>query len=149
MIRERVDIRGLIRPMESIEDTEALKLLPSQIGLLREGPLNKWLRGQDQYDRKFHRAGKRALKKRIRYQVKAEAMLNSARDQGLELVNEVVRPSAGRHMSMMSVSSSSARIDDDRRWGPLDLDDEPNAPPSAIAKRRDTVSYVCCLRFQF
>lgn len=135
-----MDIRGNVRSMEPADEMAVLKLRPPEVGLLREDPLHKWLSGQEKYDRKFHRAGKRALRRRIVYQAKAAEMLERAREQGFELVRESACPSQSRHMSIMSVTSSAARIEDDRRWGPLDLEDEPNVPPSAIAKRTDTVT---------
>lgn len=48
--------------------------------------------------------------------------------------------SADTHMSTFSVDtvSGSVKIDEFRRWGPLDLESD-RPPPSAIAGRRDTV----------
>ena len=46
-----------------------------------------------------------------------------------------------RHKSSRSAMTTTGVIDENLRFGPLDLDDE-NPPPSAIAKRRDTVSRI-------
>ena len=51
-------------------------------------------------------------------------------------VRSMTGPQGGRKSSR-SISTLTG-IDEDRRFGPLDLDDE-NPPPSAIARRRDRV----------
>jgi hypothetical protein len=46
MIRERVNIYGNVRPMEPVEDMAILHTPPSQIGIIKEAPVRRWLSGQ-------------------------------------------------------------------------------------------------------
>lgn len=158
MLRERVDIRGQVRPMEPAEEIPALCIPPSQIGLIREPPVRRWLHGQAVWDEQFKRRSKKVFEKRKKLEEKAEQIIQHATRKGL-IIGEVqtspgqvggggeqdeVRPMAGPQggrKSSRSMSASTGIIDEDRRFGPLDLDDE-NPPPSAIAKRRDTVSRI-------
>ncbi|KAJ3739568.1 hypothetical protein DFH05DRAFT_1513838 [Lentinula detonsa] len=142
MIRERVDIRGVTRDMEPREDITCLQIKPSQIGLIKEAPCTRWSEGQQKWDIVFAREAKKVLRHRIKIERKVQNMLDNARDQGLLLVGEsdVTDRAQARNASTERSTSANPKdgtIRDDRRWGPLDLDDE-RPPPSAIAKRRDT-----------
>jgi hypothetical protein len=160
MLRERVDVHGQIRPMEPMEEIHALRIPPGQIGLIKEAPVRRWLRGQEIWDEQFKGRAKKVLKKRKKLEEKAERIVQRVTRQGLVVDTEggearpsreqtggggeqdEVRPKVeqqGRKRSSRSVLTTSGIIDENRRFGPLDLDDE-NPPPSAIAKRRDTVS---------
>ena len=158
MLRERVDIRGRIRPMEPVEEMPALRMLPSQIGLIKEAPVRRWLQGQGMWDERFKRESKKVLKKRKRLEEMAEQIIRHATELGLVVdtgartsgegagdgreeqgeVRPTMQAQSGRKSSR-SMFTTTGVIDENRRYGPLDLDDE-NPPPSAIAKRRDTVS---------
>ena len=145
MIRERVDILGHVRPMEPKDEVPALRLHPSEVGVIKEDPVRRWLAGQEKIDRKFKRSAERVMKKRKKLEAKAEKMLADARDKGLVLhgdggriQGDVQRADRGASNPSISSVDSERVIDEDRRWGPLDLEGE-RPPPSAIAKRRDTV----------
>lgn len=141
MIRERVDIHGKVRPMEPEEEVSALQIRPEEIGIIKEGPLNKWWSGQKEWDKRYRRNAEKAIKQRRRNEVKAKRMLDNAREQGLFLVHEKPPPSQPRRLGSNMLTPSirtNGKIQTDRRWGPLDLKNE-NVPLSAIANRRDTV----------
>jgi hypothetical protein len=140
MIRERVDIYGKVRPMEPIEELSVLKMRPQEIGIIKEGPLHKWWSGQKECDKRYRRNAEKAIKKRRANEEKAKKLIQNARDEGLLLVRDKAPPQPTRIMSNVSVLSTKlvGKIDSDKRWGPLDLSHE-NVPPTAIAKRRDTV----------
>lgn len=161
MLRERVDVHGRIRPMEPIEEIPSLRIPSSQIGLIKEAPVRRWLHGQTIRDKEFKRQSKKVYEKRKKFEEKAEQIIRDATLQGLAVqtgAGEVrvtpertvegggseqneVRPMVGlqgRRKSSRSMSIAGV-IDENRRFGPLDLDDE-NPPPSAIAKRKDTAS---------
>jgi hypothetical protein len=72
-------------------------------------------------------------------------MITHARDKGLVLVDEtpLAFPRTDSETSIGTLSSTGGVIEEERRWGPLDLHGE-NVPSSAICNRRDTVSV--CLR---
>lgn len=133
MIRERVNIRGIRRNMEPPHEMKALQLLPVQVGIIKEGPTRRWLEGQRKWDIRFEYAAKKVIKHRAKIESLSNRLLENARVHGL-LVGEP------RCLQQLSTSESKTDvIQDDRRWGPLDLADE-RPPPSAIARRRDTVS---------
>jgi hypothetical protein len=135
MIRERVNIEGIARPMESQEEMSVLRLKPAEIGIIKEAPTIRWLKGQEEWDKKYKQHAERAVRQRQKNEEKAKRLIAHAREQGLLLVSD-----AGPDLT--SVLSTSAHATDgtiqhDRRWGPLDLDNE-SPPPTAIAKRQDT-----------
>lgn len=137
MIRQRVDIHGRVRQMEAIEDVPCLQLHPDEIGLLREAPARRWQDGQQLWDEKFKSVAKRVQKRRKKHEEEYLKMLDRARELGLRHVDS--RRSTGTDGS--SSGTGVGIIQNERRWGPLDLGDE-NPPPSAIAARRDTVGDV-------
>ncbi|KAJ3972558.1 hypothetical protein EV361DRAFT_904837 [Lentinula raphanica] len=142
LVRERVDIRGVTRDMEPRNDILCLQLMPSQVGLIKEAPCTRWNAGQTKWDAKFSYEAKRALRHREKIERKIQTLLQNARDQGLLLVGESDTGDSAQARNASTERSTSANpkdctIREDRRYGPLDLDDE-RPPPSAIAKRRDT-----------
>ena len=165
MLRERVDVHGKIRPMEPVEEMPVLRIPPGQIGLIKEAPVRRWLLGLGVWDKRFKARSKKVLKQRKEFEQKAEEIIRHVTGQGLvvntegdarpsrEPTGEGVRVGEGqdevrpklepqsRGKSSRSAFTTTGVIDENRRFGPLDLDDE-NPPPSAIAKRRDTVSRI-------
>lgn len=140
MIRERVDIHGRIRPMEPPEEIPALQLRPEQIGIIKQAPALRWAEGQGEWDVTFRQAAKRAIKKRQKIETKWQTMLEHAKEQGFIMERDHSPTVHHRGPTSQSVDTEDGTIQEDRRWGPLDLADE-NPPPSAIAKRRDTVCH--------
>ncbi|KAE9410143.1 alpha/beta-hydrolase [Gymnopus androsaceus JB14] len=150
MIRERVDIHGVTRDMEPREELPCLQISPSQIGLIKEAPAVRWNKGQEQWDRVFAKEAQRVLKRRQRIERKAEEMLRNAREQGFYRVGEEDVPGRAKAQNASTERSTAENpkdgtIQEGRRWGPLDLDDE-RPPPSAIAKRRDTTEALALLK---
>lgn len=143
MIRERVDIHGRVRSMELKKDIAALQLRPSEIGIIKEETLFKWLEGQEEWDRRFKYRATKVMKNRVKNEAKANSIIKNARLRGLLLAGEkddlVERPIIGRS------SATHGAIQEDRRWGPLDLVDE-HPPPTAIAARRDTREALALLK---
>ncbi|KAJ7929962.1 hypothetical protein B0H13DRAFT_2536479 [Mycena leptocephala] len=129
MIRERVNIEGIARPMESQEEMSVLRLKPAEIGIIKEAPTIRWLKGQEEWDKKYKQHAERAVRQKQKNEEKAKKLIAHAREQGLLLVSD-----AGPDLT--SVLSTSAHATDgtiqhDRRWGPLDLDNEsPRRQPS-------------------
>ncbi|KAF9268159.1 alpha/beta-hydrolase [Marasmius fiardii PR-910] len=147
MVRERVDIQGRVRRMEPRSEIVTLQIRPGEVGLIKEAPAIRWYKGQEQWDKRYKRRAEKVLRKRAVYENKTQRMIDHARQQGLTLSHEEERPPMAK---FQSVASLSARVNDgvvqqERRWGPLDLEDE-NPPPSAIAKRRDTPEAFALLR---
>ncbi|KAI0356462.1 alpha/beta-hydrolase [Trametes cingulata] len=142
MIRERVDVLGNVRPMEPPEEIEALRLQPWEIGVIKEAPVRRWLSGQEEWDRKYKRTAEHVIRKRRQYEAKAARLLEHARQQGL--IHDELHPQRSR-VSLSGSVSSVGEVEVERRWGPLDLNDE-KPPPSAIAGRRDTSEAVALLK---
>jgi hypothetical protein len=140
MLRERIDVHGFARVMEPKEDIPALQIPPDQIGQIKEAPAMRWLRGQEEWDRRYRKKGQRVLEKRKKLVKKADRIIKHALDQGLvhESFPESVVPVEKTTDRVVRRRTSIGEIQTDRRWGPLDLRGE-NPPPSAIAARRDTV----------
>lgn len=145
--------------MEPPEEIPALKLKPSQIGIIKEAPALRWLDGQKTWDKRYRQAGLRALKQRAKYKAKAEKLLKKAFDQGFVHHDQNVNSKAAIDMNSgndcvhsgehdvtaeprkLKRSTVICEIQADRRWGPLDLYDE-RPPATAIAGRCVTVSKI-------
>lgn len=152
MIRERVDLHGKVRPMEPSERLAALQLGASEIGLLKEAPALRWAAGQDEWDRVYSKNAKRVLKQKARNEEKAKHMLQNAIEQGF-VHTSYGGPNQNDHVVVKSERplrkrTSLGKIQADRRWGPLDLEEE-RPPASAIAARRDTVSGRPSIYYQY
>ena len=118
MIRERVDALGKVRPMEPVEEIEALRIPPQQIGVIKELPVRRWLEGQEKWDKKYKRTADHVIRKRKRYEQKAQRLLDHAREQGL--VHDELTPQTSRVSIPDQASSLSAgEIQPERRWGML------------------------------
>ena len=89
MLRERVDIFGQVRPMEPKEQIDALNIPPRQIGIIKEEPVRRWMTGQHLWDKKFHRYAVRSIRKREHYEKKYDAIIEKAREQGIEIVEDL------------------------------------------------------------
>ncbi|KAJ6515694.1 Alpha/Beta hydrolase protein [Mycena sanguinolenta] len=144
MLRERVDIKGEARPMEPQHEMAVLRLEPSEIGIIKEAPTVRWLKGQEEWDTKYKRSAEKAIRQRRKNEEKAKKLIENAREQGLSLVHDMHDTGLARAVST-SAHATDGVIQQERRWGPLDLDDE-RPPPTAIAKRRDTPDALALLK---
>lgn len=138
MIRQRVDIRGHVRQMESKDEVPCLKKTASEIGLLREAPARRWLTGQQEWDERFKSTAKKVEKRRKKVEEQYENAIKRAMELGLKHVPNSDNASIMTDGSSEHQDEGDGQIQKSRRWGPLDLEGE-NPPPSAIAARRDTV----------
>ncbi|KAK0191165.1 alpha/beta-hydrolase [Armillaria mellea] len=151
MIRQRVDILGKTRPMEEKEEIPALRIRPEEIGLVREAPAIRWVKGQEEWDATFKKSAQKAIRQRRTLEAKASTLIERAKQQGLVLHSGGSDISPKSHAIRVShVKSTSdhpidGTIQKDRRWGPFDLDDE-TPPPSAISGRRDTPEALALLK---
>ncbi|KAG2156229.1 hypothetical protein DEU56DRAFT_936926 [Suillus clintonianus] len=143
MIRERVDIHGRVRSMEPKEAIPALQLRPSEIGIIKEETLFKWLEGQEEWDRRFKYRATKVMKKRKAFEAMSNSIIKNARQRGLLLAGE--SNDLVERLTVGGSSSAHGLIQEDRRWGPLDLGDE-RPPPTAIAARRDTREALALLK---
>ncbi|KAL2688687.1 hypothetical protein IWX47DRAFT_826125 [Phyllosticta citricarpa] len=63
MIRQRIDRQGRTRAMEPPENIHLLQISPSEIGIIKEGPVRKWMNVQERCTKKFEKE-KRAVQSR-------------------------------------------------------------------------------------
>ena len=66
MIRQRVDRHGRISAMEPEAEIEACNLAPESIGVVKEGPVRKWLEIRREWDTRFGNASAKVHKKRLK-----------------------------------------------------------------------------------
>jgi hypothetical protein len=66
MIRQRVDRHGNISHLEPASELPACNLPPSEIGVIKEGPVKKWMAAQRHWDTKFASAKRRVQKQRAK-----------------------------------------------------------------------------------
>lgn len=65
MIRQRIDRHGSIRPLEPESELEALHMAPSEIGVIKEGPVRKWMAIQGRWAKKYEKEKRSVQKRRI------------------------------------------------------------------------------------
>jgi hypothetical protein len=78
MIRQSVDRHGNVFPLPPPEEVEALRLRPDEIGVLKEAPVKKWLRRQEEWNKKFA-----AVKRRLQEERAKEKAMEWVKGQGL------------------------------------------------------------------
>ena len=82
MIRQSVSKQGLIRPLPPASELPALQIDPSEIGVVKEGPvLRRWLEAQKAWTAKHGKARSRLLKDRIR-ELELEKMISRGGGSG-------------------------------------------------------------------
>lgn len=171
MIRERVDVRGFLRPLEPETSLPALQVPPDEIGCIKEGPVERYLTGQTQWTKRFAKTARKVEKQRAKNESTAQKMLEEASSQGLldlEALQKkrdglLLKASRGGGSDQASITGSNRALGWDaadvakraeqcrEKWtwlvdfGPADLVDE-TPPPTAIAGRRDTDDALALLR---
>ncbi|TGJ88532.1 hypothetical protein E0Z10_g230 [Xylaria hypoxylon] len=66
MIRQRLSRHGVIRPLEPAAELPACTLNPSEIGVVKEGPVRKWLEARRQWDNRFDATRVKVHKRRLK-----------------------------------------------------------------------------------
>ncbi|KAK2754271.1 hypothetical protein FQN54_007150 [Arachnomyces sp. PD_36] len=66
MIRQRVDRHGRIYPLGDTSSLAALQLLPSEIGVIKPGPVRKWLAAKKDWDERYSSERRRVQKHRVK-----------------------------------------------------------------------------------
>ena len=69
MIRQRVDRHGGIFPLDPPSALPALQMSANEIGVIKPGPVKKWLAAKKEWDSKFAREKRRVQKQRIKEMV--------------------------------------------------------------------------------
>ncbi|KAI9840834.1 MAG: hypothetical protein M1838_003881 [Thelocarpon superellum] len=66
MIRQRVDRNGIIYPLTPASSLPALHLPPGEIGVIKAGPVQKWMAAKSKWDQKYAREKRRVQKQRAK-----------------------------------------------------------------------------------
>ncbi|KAI1636962.1 hypothetical protein F4809DRAFT_359043 [Biscogniauxia mediterranea] len=66
MIRQRVSRHGVIRPLEPESELPACQLPPNEIGVVKEGPVRKWLETRRQWDNRYGSLRAKVHKRRLK-----------------------------------------------------------------------------------
>lgn len=130
MIRERVSVQGLIRPLESCSALGAFGVPPDAIGQLSELTLRRYLNAQTTFDKKFsYTTAKIEEERRRNLEISREDTTRSIQllQQSL-LRDDHSHSNKEFHGGLSAVSGNWAWI----------LDEGESPPPSSIVSRRDT-----------
>lgn len=134
MIRERIDIRGVVRPLEPEDQLTAFQLPPDTVGRPSELTMRRYLNGKKLFDKKFASVSRKIQKNRSRHierskQDTVKNMLQLSNHIHEEKQVKEKKTKQGIVEGLQSVGSWS--------WSwVLDPDERP--PPSSIVSRRDT-----------
>lgn len=135
MIRERVSTSGVIRSLEPPESLPALNMPPSQIGVLSELSIRRYLDGKAKFDRKFKRTFKDVDKARHKTLEKSKRETIRSFDE-LQIYMQATDEKEGKKgeggikEALKAVSGSWSYA-----WALDESDEIP--PPSSIIARRD------------
>ncbi len=66
MIRQRVDYHGHVHPLAPPSDLPAMQLSPEEIGVIKEGPVRKWLETRKRWDERFERERRAVQEQRLK-----------------------------------------------------------------------------------
>ena len=66
MIRQRVDRHGNVFPLDPASSLPALQMSPSEIGVIKPGPVSKWLEAKKEWDTKYAREKRKVQKDRAK-----------------------------------------------------------------------------------
>jgi hypothetical protein len=70
MIRQRVNRHGIISPLEPEEELAACNIPRGEIGVIKEGPVRKWMTAKKQWDNKFASSKRKVQKQRAKEMAK-------------------------------------------------------------------------------
>jgi acetyl esterase/lipase len=69
MIRQLVDRNGVIQPLAPAAELPAMQMPASDIGVIKPGPVRKWLEAKKEWDQKYAREKRKVQKQRIKEMV--------------------------------------------------------------------------------
>ncbi|GAA6047205.1 hypothetical protein JCM3770_006950 [Rhodotorula araucariae] len=119
MIRERVSITGVVRPMEPESEMSMLHLDPEDVGLIKEDAVRRYLAGKAILQRKFGKTYAKVQKKRERH------LKKSMQEEAMRITKRVDELKKQQAKDRKQGSGSSLRL------SPANID--PNAPEQVTA----------------
>ncbi len=66
MLRQRVDRAGKIYPLEEPHDLPGMQMHPDEVGVVKPGPVRKWLDARKVWDSKYASVSKKVQKERVK-----------------------------------------------------------------------------------
>ena len=113
MIRQRVDRHGHAFPLGPVSSIAALQISPNEVGVIKPGPVSKWLEAKTHWDQKYAREKRKVQKQRIKEMARGFEEIGD---------DEVPPPSAlarrrGRHMPKESKKTKSMGLSLWSLWG--------------------------------
>ncbi len=66
MIRQRVNRHGVIYPLAPLHELPGLQLPSKDVGVIKPGPVMKWLAAKQEWDKKYSREKRRVQKQRVK-----------------------------------------------------------------------------------
>ncbi|KAL8280896.1 hypothetical protein RQP46_006575 [Phenoliferia psychrophenolica] len=140
MVRERVAISGVVRPMEPAAEMSMLHLDPEDIGLVKESPVKRYLAGKAIWDKRFKRAYEKVQKRREHHLKKsmAEEAHRIKKRMQAAASKHPHKPEAGAPEGTPLRTESPEPMDGPGFDGIWNLHGE-RPPPSSIAARKDTM----------
>jgi acetyl esterase/lipase len=66
MIRQLVDRNGVIHPLPPAAELPAMQMPASDVGVIKPGPVRKWLEAKKEWDRKYAREKRKVQRQRIK-----------------------------------------------------------------------------------
>jgi hypothetical protein len=133
MIRERVAMDGVCRPLEPEEEIGPLHLPLDQIGVIKEGAAMRYVTGQALWDKKYHRDTKRIAKRRAKH-------LANADKKDAHTIREYWEKKAGPVEAGHKDHPDLEDLLFDKNWTWTWAFEGEKPPPSCIVSRRDFVS---------
>ena len=148
MIRERVSIRGEIRPLESEDKLDACTMPFERVGVVNELAVRRYMEGQKKWNERYARVHKSISKRRVRNLdlAKSETVRNVEQLQVhlFEDSNDAEAQRSKGHRHIFHKTPGTPDVKEGLRktaaswswaWA-IDGDEHP--PPSSIVARRDT-----------
>ena len=135
-IRERVSIRGVIRPLEPEAELPAFQLKADLIGTVSEFSLRRYIQGKAKYDDKFSGTFKSVIKERKRNLKLAHKEGDKSMGHLESYLQKVTEKSDGGQNALDSPRLQKVTAGSWNWSWALDEDEHP--PPSSIVSRRDT-----------
>ena len=131
MIRERVSTKGVVRPLEHETELGAFQLQYVQVGRLSERTLNRFLKGRENFDKKFSKTIKSIEKHRRRNLERSKHDMV----KWLGFLRQFLHKSDDEAETEKRIESVILSPQWNWAWA---LDEEEDPPPSSIVSRRDT-----------
>ncbi|KAF2091386.1 alpha/beta-hydrolase, partial [Saccharata proteae CBS 121410] len=142
MIRQRISRHGHIRPLEPASSLPCLNLPASTIGVIKEGPVRKWLAAQETWNKKFASEKRKVQRKRIEELAEGYAKWEGERPPPTALAGRrrTEMPKAGRvgrswALAMWSGWGSKHDETTMRREKRVDEDERPHSKKSSNSRK--------------